>query len=38
MRVFCDTNVMLNLLGERIPYYNQPQKIITYTCEGLYHT
>ena len=29
---------MLDLLGERIPYYNQPQKINPYTCEGLYHT
>ncbi len=38
MRIFWDTNVMLDLLGERIPYYNLLQKINTCTCEGLYLT
>ena len=34
MRVFIDTNVMLDLLGERIPFYDPIAKIATLADQG----
>jgi predicted nucleic acid-binding protein len=33
-RLFIDTNVMLDLLGERIPFYNSLAKITTLADRG----
>ena len=34
-RLFIDTNVMLDLLGERIPYYDSIAKIATLADKGI---
>lgn len=34
MRLFIDTNVMLDLLGERMPYYDAAAKIATLADKG----
>ena len=34
MRLFIDTNVMLDLLGERLPYYDAAAKIATLADKG----
>ncbi|MGB0430868.1 MAG: type II toxin-antitoxin system VapC family toxin [Bacteroidia bacterium] len=33
-RVFIDTNVMLDLLGERVPFYNEAAKLATLAEKG----
>jgi len=37
MRLFVDTNVMLDLLGERMPYYKAAAKIATLSDRGEVH-